>query len=198
MDLNRGKIVEEWKISDNVPIKSYAPSSKFAQLTNQQTLTGISSNGLFEIDPRLRGTKLVNDQTYKQYKTTNNQFQTLATTESGHIALGSGKGDIRLFDRLGVNAKTALPTLGDPIVGIDVSKDGRWILATCKTYILLIDTKISAGQKMRVNQVSQPISIKIRNQLQEGYISYLNMKLSLTMPITRKNYNFQEPTSIQD
>lgn len=147
MDLNRGKIVEEWKISDNVPIKSYAPSSKFAQLTNQQTLTGISSNGLFEIDPRLRGTKLVNDQTYKQYKTTNNQFQTLATTESGHIALGSGKGDIRLFDRLGVNAKTALPTLGDPIVGIDVSKDGRWILATCKTYILLIDTKISAGQK---------------------------------------------------
>lgn len=146
----------------------------------------------------MRGTKLVNDQTYKQYKTTNNQFQTLATTESGHIALGSGKGDIRLFDRLGVNAKTALPTLGDPIVGIDVSKDGRWILATCKTYILLIDTKISAGQKMRVNQVSQPISIKIRNQLQEGYISYLNMKLSLTMPITRKNYNFQEPTSIQD
>ncbi|KAI5962748.1 VID27 [Candida theae] len=147
MDLNRGKVVEEWKISDNVPIKSYAPSSKFAQLTNQQTLTGISSNGLFEIDPRLSGTKLVNDQTYKQYKTSNNKFQALATTESGHIALGSGKGDIRLFDRLGVNAKTALPTLGDPIVGIDVSKDGRWILATCKTYILLIDTMISSGQK---------------------------------------------------
>lgn len=147
MDLNRGKIVEEWKISDSVPIKSYAPSSKFAQLTNQQTLTGISSNGLFEIDPRLSGNKLVNDQTHKEYKTKNNQFQTLATTESGNIALGSGKGDIRLFDRLGVNAKTVLPTLGDPIVGIDVSKDGRWVLATCKTYILLIDAKISTGQK---------------------------------------------------
>ncbi|KAI5956740.1 VID27 [Candida jiufengensis] len=147
MDLNRGKIIEEWEVSKTVPVKNYAPSSKFAQLTNQQTLTGISSNGLFTIDPRLSGSKLVNDQTFKCYKTTNNQFQSLATTDQGHIALGSGKGDIRLFDRLGVNAKTALPSLGDAILGIDVSKDGRWILATCKTYILLIDTKITSGQK---------------------------------------------------
>ncbi|KAI5962962.1 VID27 [Candida pseudojiufengensis] len=147
LDLNRGKIVEEWKISETIPLKNYAPSEKFAPLTNQQTLTGISSNGLFTIDPRLSGSKLVNDQTHKCYKTNNNQFQTLATTDQGHIALGSGKGDIRLFDRLGVNAKTALPSLGDPILGIDVSKDGRWILATCKTYILLIDTNITGNQK---------------------------------------------------
>lgn len=147
MDLNRGKIVEEWQVSKEVPVKSYAPNSKFAQLTNEQTLTGISSNGLFTIDPRLSGNKLVNDNTYKAYKTTNNQFQTLATTDKGYIALGSGKGDIRLFDRLGVNAKTALPSLGDPIIGIDISKDGRWLLATCKTYLLLIDNKISEGQK---------------------------------------------------
>ena len=147
MDLTRGKIVEEWEVSKDVPVKSYAPTSKFAQLTDEQTLTGISSNGLFTIDPRLSGTKLVNDKTYKAYKTTNNQFQTLATTDKGYIALGSGKGDIRLFDRLGANAKTALPSLGDPIIGIDVSKDGRWLLATCKTYLLLIDNKISDGQK---------------------------------------------------
>ncbi|EMG45806.1 hypothetical protein G210_3987, partial [Candida maltosa Xu316] len=147
MDLNRGEIVEQWEISKDVPVKSYAPNSKFAQLTNEQTLTGISSNGLFTIDPRLSGSKLVNDQTYKAYKTTNNQFQTLATTDKGYIALGSGKGDIRLYDRLGVNAKTALPSLGDPIIGIDVSKDGRWLLATCTTYLLLIDNKITAGQK---------------------------------------------------
>ncbi|RCK57521.1 Vacuolar import and degradation protein 27 [Candida viswanathii] len=147
MDLNRGKIVEEWQVSKDVPVKSYAPNSKFAQLTDEQTLTGISANGLFTIDPRLSGTKLVNDNTYKAYKTTNNQFQTLATTDKGYIALGSGKGDIRLFDRLGTNAKTALPSLGDPIIGIDVSKDGRWLLATCKSYLLLIDNKITEGQK---------------------------------------------------
>ncbi|CAX40964.1 vacuolar import and degradation protein, putative [Candida dubliniensis CD36] len=147
MDLTRGKIVEEWEVSKDLPVKSYAPTSKFAQLTDEQTLTGISANGLFTIDPRLSGTKLVNDKTYKAYKTSNNQFQTLATTDKGYIALGSGKGDIRLFDRLGVNAKTALPSLGDPIIGIDVSKDGRWLLATCETYLLLIDNKIGDGQK---------------------------------------------------
>ncbi|RLV89488.1 Vacuolar import and degradation protein 27 [Spathaspora sp. JA1] len=147
MDLTRGKVVEEWKISNDVPIVSYAPKSKFSQLTDEQTITGISSNGLFTIDPRLPGNKLVNDQTYKQYKTKNNDFTTLATTENGYIALGSGKGDIKLYDRLGVNAKTALPSFGDPVVGLDVSKDGRWMLVTCDNYLLLTDLKIGAGQK---------------------------------------------------
>ncbi|KAK6464909.1 VID27 cytoplasmic protein-domain-containing protein [Scheffersomyces coipomensis] len=147
MDLNRGKIVEEWEIDENNPIVSFGPNSKFAQLTNEQTLTGISENGLFKVDPRLAGLKLVNDNTYKAYKTTNNKFSTFATTEQGYLAVGSGKGDIRLYDRLGVNAKSALPSLGESILGIDVSKDGRWLLATCEFYLLLVDTKISSGQK---------------------------------------------------
>ncbi|KAK6202557.1 VID27 cytoplasmic protein-domain-containing protein [Scheffersomyces amazonensis] len=147
MDLNRGKIVEEWEIDEKNPIVSYGPNTKFAQLTNDPILTGISENGLFNIDPRLSGYKLVNDNTYKSYKTTNNKFSTFATTEQGYIAVGSGKGDIRLYDRLGVNAKSALPSLGEPIKGIDVSKDGRWLLATCETYLLLIDTKIGSNQK---------------------------------------------------
>ncbi|EGW30263.1 uncharacterized protein SPAPADRAFT_157038 [Spathaspora passalidarum NRRL Y-27907] len=147
MDLTRGKIVEEWKVSNDIPVVSYAPKTKFSQLTDEQTITGISSNGLFTIDPRLPGNKLVNDQTYKSYKTKNNGFSTLATTENGYIALGSSKGDIKLFDRLGVNAKTALPSFGDAILGLDVSKDGRWLLVTCATYLLLIDAKITPGQK---------------------------------------------------
>ena len=28
MDLTRGKIVEEWEVSKDVPVKSYAPTSK--------------------------------------------------------------------------------------------------------------------------------------------------------------------------
>lgn len=147
MDLNRGKIIEEWKIDDNNPVVSFGPNTKYSQITNEQTLTGIHSNGLFKIDPRLSGSKLVNDNTYKSYKTKNNNFLTFSTTEQGYIALGSEKGDIRLYDKLGANAKTALPSLGDPIIGIDVSTDGRWVLATCKTYLLLIDVKIGGANK---------------------------------------------------
>ena len=51
-----------------------------------------------------------------------------------------------MFDRLGINAKTALPAIGDPIIGIDVSKDGRWVLATTRTYLLLIDAEQKSGK----------------------------------------------------
>lgn len=113
------------------------------------------------------------DSQFKQY-TTKNDFSAATTTESGKIAVASNKGDIRLFDQLGKNAKvrsffflgltfgspdadvygwipclggqTALPALGDPILGIDVTADGRWLIATCKTYLLLIDTLIGDGK----------------------------------------------------
>lgn len=144
MDLETGKVVEEWKIHDDVTINAMTPMDKLAQMTAEQTLLGASHNALFQIDPRLSGNKMV-DSNMKQY-VTKNKFSSLATTEHGHIAVASEKGDVRLFDTLGKNAKTALPALGDPIKGIDVTKDGRWVIATCKTYLLLIDTNIEQGK----------------------------------------------------
>ena len=147
LDLETGKVVDEFKVSEDFSIKNFIPDSKFAQTTQQQTFIGHSHNGVFRIDPRLSGSKLV-DSEFKQYAT-KAEFSAAATTESGRLAVASAKGDIRLFDKLGKNAKTALPALGDPILGIDVSADGRFVLATCKTYLLLIDTMIpeSSGSK---------------------------------------------------
>jgi hypothetical protein len=51
-----------------------------------------------------------------------------------------------MFDRLGINAKTHIPALGEPIIGLDVSADGRWVLATCRTYLLLIDALQKEGK----------------------------------------------------
>ncbi|SGY66823.1 BQ5605_C004g02710 [Microbotryum silenes-dioicae] len=143
LDLTTGQVVDEYKVSDEVQVKSFLPDSKFAQTTQQQTFIGLSHNSVFRIDPRLSGSKLVNDE-FKQY-VTKNDFSVATTTESGRLAVASNKGDIRLFDKLGKNAKTALPALGDPILGIDVTADGRWVLATCRTYLLLIDTQIPEG-----------------------------------------------------
>lgn len=143
LDLETGKVVDEYKVSENFSISNFIPDSKFAQTTQQQTFIGLSHNGVFRVDPRLNGIKLVESE-FKQYAT-KNDFSVAATTESGKLAVASNKGDIRLFDKLGKNAKTALPALGDAIIGIDVSADGRWVLATCKTYLLLIDTLIPEG-----------------------------------------------------
>ncbi|KAF2876714.1 VID27 cytoplasmic protein-domain-containing protein [Massariosphaeria phaeospora] len=144
MDLETGKVVDEWKVHDDIPVKVFAPEKKFAQMSGEQTFLGLSSNALFRVDPRLSGNKLVDDQ-LKQYAT-KNAFSAAATTEKGHIAVASEKGDIRLFDRLGINAKTLIPALGDPIIGMDVSADGRWVLATTRTYLLLIDALQQGGK----------------------------------------------------
>ncbi|KAF6762262.1 VID27 cytoplasmic protein [Ephemerocybe angulata] len=131
MDIERGKVVEEWKVHDDIPVLNIAPENKFAPTTLEKTLVGTSGNALFRIDPRVSAK-------YKQY-VSKNKF-------SGVLAVASEKGDIRLFDSIGKNAKTALPPLGDPIIGIDVTADGRWIVATTKTYLLLIDTLIGEGR----------------------------------------------------
>ena len=144
LDIETAKIVEEWKVHDDITVDHIAPDSKFAQMTLEQTLVGASHNSLFRIDPRISGKKMVESQ-YKQY-VSKNKFSGVTTTATGRIAVASEKGDIRLFDAIGKNAKTALPPLGDPILGIDATADGRWIVATTKTYLLLIDTLIGEGR----------------------------------------------------
>ncbi|KUI59971.1 Vacuolar import and degradation protein 27 [Cytospora mali] len=144
MDLEYGKVVDEWKVHEDIPAITFAPENKFAQMTSEPTFLGISRNALYRVDPRLSGNKLVESQ-LKQY-VSKNDFSSIATTEKGHIAVASNKGDIRLFDRLGINAKTHIPALGEAIIGLDVSADGRWVLATCRTYLLLIDAMQKEGK----------------------------------------------------
>jgi VID27 C-terminal WD40-like domain/VID27 N-terminal region/VID27 PH-like domain len=144
MDLEYGKVVDEWKVHDDIPVNSFAPETKFSQMTAAQPFLGISRNALYRIDPRISGNKLV-ESDLKQYAS-KNDFSAAATTEKGYIAVASNKGDIRLFDRLGINAKTHIPALGEPIIGVDTSADGRWILATCRTYLLLIDALQKDGK----------------------------------------------------
>lgn len=183
MDLEYGKIVDEWKIHDDVPLTTFTASSKFAGMTGEQTLIGLSKNGLYRVDPRLSGTKLV-DSEFKQYKS-NNDFSAAATTEAGYIAVASSKGDIRLFDRLGINAKTALPPMSAPIIGIDVSADGKWVLATTKTYILLIDATIKEGKNVGSSGFTKSFGKDSKPrprilQLNPEHVAMMEGKLSFT------------------
>ena len=144
MDLEYGKVVDEWKIHDDIPVNTFAPENKFSQMSSAQPFLGVSHNALFRIDPRVSGNKLV-EENLKQYAS-KNDFSAVTTTGKGHIAVASNKGDVRLYDRLGINAKTNIPALGEAIIGLDVSADGRWVLATCKTYLLLIDALQKDGK----------------------------------------------------
>lgn len=70
-------------------------------------------NGLFRIDPRVSGNKLVESQ-FKQYAS-KNDFSAAVTTESGKLAVASNKGDIRLFDAIGKNAKVSQVVRAQPL-----------------------------------------------------------------------------------
>jgi len=183
LDLERGKIVEEWKVHENIQVDHIAPDNKFAQMTPEQTLVGISHNALFRVDPRISGNKMVDSQ-YKQY-VSKNKFSGVTTTANGRLAVASEKGDIRLFDSIGKNAKTALPPLGDPIIGVDATSDGRWLVATTRTYLLLIDTLIGEGRYTGSSGFDRSFPanakpIPRRLQLRAEHVAYMGHSVAFT------------------
>lgn len=182
MDLEYGKVVEDWQVNPEgvtTAINAILPDSKYAQMTSNPTLIGLSDNALFRIDPRLPGSKRVESE-MKQYVVKNN-FTCGATTGTGELAVASAKGELRLFNKLDKRAKTLLPGFGDPISGVDVTESGRWVIATCKTYLLLITTEIAGEEALGF---SKPMGSKKpapkRLQLKPEHIAYMNAPVSFT------------------
>ncbi|KAI9284279.1 cytoplasm protein [Umbelopsis sp. AD052] len=196
MDLERGAVVEEWKAHDDVALNYITPEAKYAQMTNTQTLVGISPNALYRIDPRLAGNKLVDSQ-FKQY-VSKNDFSVVSTTEKGYVAVASNKGDIRLFNEIGKNAKSVLPALGDPIYGLDLTANGRFIIATCKTYLLFIDVENKTDAKRRLGyehyfpKDDKPIPRRL--QLKPEHVAYMQEPINFTA--ARFNSGPNEETTI--
>eukprot|EP00158_Paraphelidium_tribonemae_P005597 Partr_v1_DN27422_c0_g1_i2_m71816 putative vacuolar import and degradation protein len=182
MDLETAKVIEEWDVDENRSIVDFTPDSKYAQMTPQQTFVGMSHNALFRIDPRQSGKKIVDSQV-NQYKS-KNQFSASATTGKGELVVASDKGDVRLYNHLEKRAKTHLPGLGDPIVGVDVTEDGKWILATCKTYLLLMSTEAQDEQGATTSGFSKSLASKKpvpkRLQLKPEHVAWINEPIAFT------------------
>jgi hypothetical protein len=79
MDLEYGKVVEEWKVSDYKKVEDIIPDKKYNQQTTDQTLLGLNDRSIFRIDGRLAGNKLAEDYQYK----TDTKLSCAATTGQG-------------------------------------------------------------------------------------------------------------------
>ena len=105
----------------------------------------------------------------------------MATATNGNYAVGSDTGEIRFYDRIG-NAKNLIPSLlGDKIANIDCSTDGKWILATTKSYLILLPALV--GDKNAYKAVfpkdSKPCPKVLRVaplQMQKNKIKELNLR----------------------
>ena len=63
----------------------------------------------------------------------------------GYVVVGSADGQIRLYsERTLTRANTAIPGLGAPITAVDVTFDGKWVLATTATYLMVVLTTYKA------------------------------------------------------
>lgn len=141
MDLERGQIVDTWSgpLTKNTPVKAVHRVSKYSNLTDTKDFIGLNKNELLRMDPRT-SEFIVQNKRYAA--STRAKLDCVATTGAGYLAVASENGDIRLYDQIGKNAKTLLPGLGDRILGIDVSEDGKYVLATTAKYLIIINTVV--------------------------------------------------------
>merc|ERR1712032_848209 len=81
-------------------------------------------------------------------------------------AVGSESGEIRLYNKVGGNAKNLLPSLfGNNIVSLDSTKNGDFLLAATRSFIMLIPTlqngKNGFDFTFRKSAKPQPIILKV-------------------------------------
>ncbi|AJT23247.1 Vid27p [Saccharomyces cerevisiae YJM1478] len=203
MDIERGKVIEEWSTGDKNVVQ-YGPTKKFDQMTPEQTIVGVSQKGVFKIDPRINGKYKIAVDESKDYVGKYN-FSSIGTTESGYIAIGSEKGDIKLYDRLGIRAKTAIPSLGQAIKFITTSADGKWLLATCESTLLLMDLKIKDGKNagnigfLKSFPASENVKtyvLKIRPEHSASILTYTKKPIRFTKAYFNTGIGQQEQTIV--
>ncbi|KAG4212787.1 hypothetical protein ERO13_A01G007000v2 [Gossypium hirsutum] len=154
VDIETGKIVTEWKFEKDgadITMRDITNDTKGSQLDpSESTFLGLDDNRLCQWDMRDRKGMVQNiatsdspvlhwTQGHQFSRGTN--FQCFASTGDGSIVVGSLDGKIRLYSKTSMRqAKTAFPGLGSPITHVDVTYDGKWVLGTTDTYLVLICT----------------------------------------------------------
>ncbi|CBI32416.3 unnamed protein product, partial [Vitis vinifera] len=183
LDIETGKIVTEWKFEKDgtdITMRDVTNDAKGSQLDpSQSTFLGLDDNRLCQWDMREKRGMVQNITTASSpvlHWTQGHQFsrgtnfQCFATTGDGSIVVGSLDGKIRLYSRTSMRqAKTAFPGLGSPITHVDVTYDGKWILGTADTFLILIctsftdkDGKTKTGFSGRMgNKIPAPRLLKL-------------------------------------
>ena len=166
-DIERETVVSGWKCQKDtvdIPMADICTDSKEAQLTTDSTFLGVDDNRLVRWDMRARegavadlSSPVLTYAAGKDYAR-GTGFTCMATTGAGDVAVGGRDGKVRLYSQSSLTqAKTTFPGIGAPITHVDVSYDGKWILATTDGYLMLLSTtfrdkdgKLSTGFRKRM------------------------------------------------
>lgn len=183
VDIETGKTVTEWKFEKDgtdITMRDITNDTKGSQLDpSESTFLGLNDKILCQWDMRDKkgmvqdiatsGSPVLHWTQGHQFSRGTN-FQCFASTGDGSIVVGSLDGKIRLYSKASMRqAKTAFPGLGSPITDVDVTYDGKWVLGTTDTYLILIctlftdkDGKTKTGFTGRMgNRIPAPRLLKL-------------------------------------
>ena len=130
------KIISTYKTNTSlIPcINAISHPTKLSQSTCTSVLHCINSNTLFTLD--LHNKSVIHNMHYK----TNIKLSCIATSDKGDIVVGALNGVIRVYDKvIGKKAKMKLKISDTAIKAVDVSLNGRYVVATCKQYLVFCD-----------------------------------------------------------
>lgn len=209
LDIETGKIVTDWKFEkdgNDITMRDITNDTKGSQLDpSESTFLGLDDNRLCQWDMRDRKGMVQNIASAKSpvlHWTQGHQFsrgtnfQCFATAGDGSIVVGSIDGKIRLYSKTSMRqAKTAFPGLGSPITHVDVTYDGKWVLGTTDTYLVLICTlftdkdgltktgfsgrmgnKISAPRLLKLNPLDSHLA-GTDNKFHGGHFSWVRIDI---------------------
>jgi hypothetical protein len=193
-DINTGKVVDEWKNDEDV--LEITQQKKFDQMNDNPVMYGINKNSVFILDGKeSKKNKIV---VKKKYKTMPN-FTSIASTGYGDVAVANNQGELRLFNEIGKNPKTFFPCYSDPIRAIDATKDGKYILATCDKYLMLIKTQVNNKNGFQKSIANETRNIKTLRLTPKDLVNY-NLTFETFTPakfdINNKNKEKYITTSI--
>ncbi|KAF2556780.1 hypothetical protein F2Q68_00018358 [Brassica cretica] len=157
LDIETGKVISEWKFEKDgvdISMSDITNDGKGAQLDpSGSTFLGLDRNRLCRWDMRdpygvVQGLATANNAppvlTWAQGHqfSRGTDFSCFATTGDGSLVAGSFDGQIRLYTKGGTlkKAMTAFPGLGAPVTHVDATYDGKWIVGTTDTYLIVIST----------------------------------------------------------
>ncbi|CUG92514.1 Hypothetical protein, putative [Bodo saltans] len=169
LDLATGVIVQTYEpAADSGGIKSVRYLKKFAT-ESPNLLSCISSNAAFVVDTRLDPKKCAvvddgkefSDYQYRSLKK-DQHFTCHATSRNGFLAVGDQSGAVRLYtgppggrkaEGGGHHAKLAktLIELATPVLHLDVTNDGEFVIVTTKDRILVLCTLYVDDKKKEKN-----------------------------------------------
>ncbi|KAJ3207961.1 hypothetical protein HK099_000162 [Clydaea vesicula] len=195
MDLEYGKIVEEYKAND-MPILDFTPTKKYSQTSLEDTFIGFNNKSIFRLDPRVSGEHKVVTEENKNY-ITNYNFTAAATTGNGELVVGSETGELRFYNKLGNNAVNRLIGLGEPILGVDSTENGKYLIATCKDFLIFVATEVQDKKNCFTSTLkleNRPKQVRlqlkpedVQNMKHQGPISFTKARFNQGVGLEEKS-----------